>query len=546
MQIHPNQKIEIAHDILAREVYARIDATEKMRLKVAQFLRDHYDRYHNSKAKVLLDKKDLDYIRPYLSQVQLSPEQEAFINESRNEVRAKARRIWRRTLAAALMLTVAAIIAIFYWWQAAQAFKELIKTKEIFVDKLIVEAKRLIEEQKGGEALSILNNAKEVLPGYPALKEAFEDLADEGIENAGQWFENLRYDDALAVLNFTSTLQKGHPSLKKAYFEILYVYNETHQFDKVAKAWSQAPFGNDGPAFSNGESPLLQARENLRKIDPQLYLEMQAKYYPEMVLVPGGTFVMGCTEGRGLECKDYEKAHKVSLDSFWMARTETTVWQYFLYLQARGRERPKGTGGEPAAFISWFDAVDYANWVSKQMGAEEAIDKEGDAFQVDLHSSGYRLPTEAEWEYAARGGQASMPHLHQYAGGNSLDSVGWYYANSGLKAHPVKQKGPNELGLYDMSGNLWEWCWDWSHKNYYRNGQKNPAGWDSGAQRVLRGGSWAYSTEEARCFHRDKDRPKIGGQDYGFRLARGAGTEKTLSSLPTAVSSSTERPSYLR
>ena len=283
--------------------------------------------------------------------------------------------------------------------------------------------------------------------------------------------------------------------------------------------------GEAGLAFSFQTDTLLHIRESLREIDAALYGEMQARYYPDMVLAPGGTFKMGCKKRPGQNCPNYESVHTVSLDSFWIARTETTVWQYFLHTKAsKSKEQPRGAGNEPVAFASWFDAVEYANWVSKQLGKEEAIGQKGNVYQVNLRSPGYRLPTEAEWEYAAKGGRQHQGFV--YSGSDDLKSVGWYDGNSDLEAHPVAKKGPNELGLYDMSGNLWEWCWDWSDRAYYNNSpRKNPPGPDSGTLRVLRGGSWGYPQKEASCFHRDKDLPSGGGQDYGFRLARAAGIE---------------------
>lgn len=150
--------------------------------------------------------------------------------------------------------------------------------------------------------------------------------------------------------------------------------------------------------------------------------------------------------------------------------------------------------------ISWFGAFEYCAWLSKKTGKP------------------YRLPTEAEWEYAARGSEKSKGYL--YAGSDDLDKVGWYESNSGSKTHPVGQKQPNELGLYDMSGNVWEWCGDWYEEDYYgqSKGAKDPQGPSSSMSRVVRGGSWFDDPRYCRCSDRDDVRPEYRGVILGFRL----------------------------
>ncbi|MBK7407428.1 MAG: SUMF1/EgtB/PvdO family nonheme iron enzyme [Saprospirales bacterium] len=154
--------------------------------------------------------------------------------------------------------------------------------------------------------------------------------------------------------------------------------------------------------------------------------------------------------------------------------------------------------------VSWFGALAYANWLNeKNPGAN------------------YRLPTEAEWEYAARGGQKGLKNNFLYSGSDNLEEVGWYDLNSSNDTKPVGGKKPNELGLHDMSGNVWEWCADWWDGGYSFEAQTNPKGPNSGLYRVLRGGSWNVSfTGNCRVSLRDGDVPDDRGGNIGFRLAQ--------------------------
>ena len=219
-----------------------------------------------------------------------------------------------------------------------------------------------------------------------------------------------------------------------------------------------------------------------------------------------------------------EKPHPASVSTFLIAKHETTWWQYALFCQATGRqyERPGwGTDGDnPVVNVSWYDAVEYANWVNGQLGFEEAVKKDGGNYSVNLKSNGFRLPTEAEWEYAARGGIQKSPYT--YAGSDEVGVVAWYYENSESRTQPVGKKKPNALGIHDMSGNVWEWCWDWRDE-YLDNPPLDYKGPPSGSGRVLRGGSWGHSPDGARCSIRFDYFPFNRDSLYGFRLARTGG-----------------------
>ena len=221
-----------------------------------------------------------------------------------------------------------------------------------------------------------------------------------------------------------------------------------------------------------------------------------------MVFVKGGTFTMGCMDGRDSNCYDDEKpAHQVTLSSFYIAETEVTQKQWRAVMGSDPPElRFKGCDDCPVERVSWNDIQEFLQ-------------------KLNAMSKGvrYRLPTEAEWEYAARGGTRSSRYL--YAGSNNLGAVAWYDDNADGKTHPVKGLSPNELGLYDMSGNVWEWCADWDG-DYPSGPVNNPTGPDKGSNRVLRGGGWLSTAAGCRVANRNFLDPGSRSNNYGFRVAR--------------------------
>ena len=208
--------------------------------------------------------------------------------------------------------------------------------------------------------------------------------------------------------------------------------------------------------------------------------------------VEGGTFQMGSNDSEA--DSDEKPVHSITVSSFYMGETEVTqaLWKAVM-------------GGNPSRFKGDDLPVEQVSWNNCQ----EFIEKLN-----GLTGKDFRLPTEAEWEYAARGGKKS--NGYKYAGSNTVDNVAWYDGNSGSKTHPVKTKQPNELGLYDMSGNVFEWCQD-RYGSYSSGSQTDPKGPSSGSLRLLRGGSWGNFAGDCRVSFRGYSGP--GGRGYpGFRL----------------------------
>ncbi|HOD54935.1 MAG TPA: bifunctional serine/threonine-protein kinase/formylglycine-generating enzyme family protein, partial [Candidatus Cloacimonadota bacterium] len=175
------------------------------------------------------------------------------------------------------------------------------------------------------------------------------------------------------------------------------------------------------------------------------------------------------------------------------------------------------TDNHPVDSVSWFDAIRFCNLLSEKEGLDPVYLINDFEVNCNWQADGYRLPTEAEWEFAAKGGNQSKGYF--YSGSNKLDEVGWYDGNSGNQTHEVGTKKANELGIYDMSGNVWEWCWDW-YDRYSSSAETNPRGATSGSNRVNRGGSWDYGDGYCRVAYRDRINPGRSRYRLGFRLAR--------------------------
>jgi formylglycine-generating enzyme required for sulfatase activity len=234
------------------------------------------------------------------------------------------------------------------------------------------------------------------------------------------------------------------------------------------------------------------------------------------VWINGGTFTMGSPANEPNRDSDEGSQHQVTVSGFYMGKYEVTQAEY----QTVMGTNPSNFKGPslPVEQVSWFDAVEYCNKRSQKEGLSLAytISGTGNSRTVSLNRSanGYRLPTEAEWEYACRAG-TSTP----YSSGNSVDNAGWYSNNSGSTTHAVGGKQSNAWGLYDMHGNVWEWCWDWKG-DYPSGAQTDPMGVSSGTLRVNRGGGWFSNGQFLRSANRSSF--ALGTRYYyiGFRLAR--------------------------
>jgi len=269
---------------------------------------------------------------------------------------------------------------------------------------------------------------------------------------------------------------------------------------------------------------------------------------PGFVLVKAGQFTMGSPPTEISRYGD-ETQHLVKLSrGFLMAKYDVTVKEFREFVLSSGyvTQAEKGKGGsvmvngttavktdadwrnpyfqqsdsDPVVLVTWRDAVTYCNWRSAKEALKPAYSIKGPDVKWNRNSNGYRLPTEAEWEYAARGGADGSRNYKIFAGSDKVDEVAWYANNSEGRTHPVGQKKPNELGLYDMCGNAGQWCWDWLDA-YPEVPQTDPMGGARGPFHVIRGGWWimsaGWSRTAARANHVRENECK---SSLGFRLVR--------------------------
>jgi len=223
---------------------------------------------------------------------------------------------------------------------------------------------------------------------------------------------------------------------------------------------------------------------------------------PEMVRIPEGWFWMGCDTGRD----DERPAHRVWVDAFELAACQVTHAEYARFLAASHHPQPLHWDDpnfhhpeQPVVAPSWFDAVAYCAWLSRMTGR------------------GYRLPTEAEWERAARGGVEGKLYPWGDAPPESLPSYAQRWRTG---PEPVRSSAPNAYGLYNIGDNVHEWCADWYHPRYYASSpERNPQGPAEGSRRASRGGSWRHHIKVSRCAARSSIPPEFHYADYGFRVA---------------------------
>jgi len=390
--------------------------------------------------------------------------------------------------------------------------------------------------------------ALEALQNLNSLGQASEEIASLLIADAKSLVYELRHEEALEKLRAAVPLNKKVDEVAKGLMEMALFYNQARKrrlalgiADTVAvlKGNGKAR-GLIGRARSSDQAQGL-INEALSLVSSGWHQALMERYYPVMANVEGGSFCMGRSPKETGSC-DTSQYALVSLKDFQLAKTETTAWQFYLFSVAKDWEmEPPSWGWEgdnPVVNVNWYDAVAYANWASGSLGLEpyyvidslrqdtnnlNASDEIEWVVTPKPGANGFRLPTEAEWEYAARGGVQQDTFI--YSGSDSLSLVAWHWGNSDeeygvYRTHTAAKKKANGLGLFDMSGNVWEWCWDW-YGDIEPGILSDPHGPDSGSGRPLRGGSWVnYIGRVYEVAYRSRYVPYGRDYDYGFRLSQ--------------------------
>jgi sulfatase modifying factor 1 len=238
-----------------------------------------------------------------------------------------------------------------------------------------------------------------------------------------------------------------------------------------------------------------------------------------LVRIPGGTFMRGSPRG----ARDERPIRSVTLDPFYIRACEVSCAEYWEF-DASHRMRTRGGASHPADNLNWWDGAQFCNWLSRKEGLRPFYDEQGlkaraETLAVDWSADGYRLPTEAEWEFACRAGTETAYYWGDTPDGRYM----WYSANAEGSTHPTGTRLPNSFGLWDMSGNVAEWCNDWYNASYYGSSKElAPRGPVVGSHRVIRGGSWSFHARGCRSAERFFLRPRDKFEDLGFRPVRPA------------------------
>ncbi|MBL7817564.1 MAG: SUMF1/EgtB/PvdO family nonheme iron enzyme [Saprospiraceae bacterium] len=387
--------------------------------------------------------------------------------------------------------------------------KERLAQEQIEKEKQLAEAKaqaakdRRSKQIAYGLSIAALFGLAIAVWQFLAAREANRNVVYMLVREADKSILSLDYDAALEKCQTALGLGVANDSINQRLQEIAYFYTETDTFKAALNTLNLMNI------YADTNRTALRAA--IQKMSPSYFDSLEHRYYPQMISVEGGKFKMDST-------------YQVEVSSFKIAKTETTVWQYFVYLKSK-RQKPYNTpawqysGDNPMIYVSWDDAIEYNNWLSERMQMRKiyTVDTSKNAVLIDYNAKGYRLPTEAEWEFAARGGNLSKGF--EFSGDSVLTNVAWFNDNSNSRTHSVATKKINELGLFDMSGNVWEWCNDW-YAAYDISQKENPRGAGKGSSRVVRGGSWVINDDYCRVSVRYLVSAVSHDSYIGFRCVR--------------------------
>lgn len=383
--------------------------------------------------------------------------------------------------------------------KAAKAYPNANNTE---ADALIYKIFEKIEAQKV-EAEKQRNRAEIALK---ELQKTSKQVVQLLLNQIDQNILKLEFDSAFTKCETALSLKVNRKEVEKRVLEIAYVYTESDTFDAAIKLLNLL--------YIKTEPNRTFLRKKIAQIGSLEYFNfLEERYYPKMITVGKGEFDMGRDEDKdATEKADYTPIHRVRIDSFQLAETETTYWQYFIFTKSTNTTINAPSwgflGDNPAVKMKHSEAVAYTRWLSIRFGRK------------------YRLPTEAEWEFAAQGGNTTSTNVN-YAGSNNIDSVAWFNQNASDRTHSIKLKKPNDLKIFDITGNVYEFCSDWYDNDitYYAFCKQNsltinPKGPDTGNFVVTRGG--AFNMDKQRCciYRRESTQLLARDENTGFRCVK--------------------------
>jgi len=372
-----------------------------------------------------------------------------------------------------------------------------------------------------------INNTEEALQSLISESESSLKKINRLTEEGKSLYENQEYENAEELFRKALELDPESSWLNQTIASISVKIKEREvkkRKEESKQLLSQAAEKYNNEYYKSAETLLRQAHDinpNSQKVKQMLatvqgIMEREKRMASNLtshglIFVEGGTFKMGSNNVED----DEQPEHQVNVSSFYISKYAINQIEY---KEIIGKNPSSFKGNRnPVERASWYDAIRYCNRRSELEGKTPCYKINGDDVLCNFNVNGYRLPTEAEWEYAAYGGIKSQNY--EFSGSNNEGDVAWYKSNSGGKTQPSGLKASNELGLYDMSGNVWEWCWDWYSNKYYASSPSiNPRGPSFGECRVLRGGSWHNLVKSLKIAKRGQGIQSNTYDDTGFRV----------------------------
>jgi hypothetical protein len=391
----------------------------------------------------------------------------------------------------------------------AELARDTAEIMRILADSLLKKAematkeaeKNLIEAKKQTEIADKAKLEIEIsLKKYQAVSDKIVNLYVDEVNAA---ILEMNYRKAEEKLFEAAEFSHATPAFRRAVAEVAFWWNETKQTPFATRLLSKTHQGSVVSEYG-------KVKQFLKDYEPSWSDTLQNRYFGEMINVEGRVFI-------------FHKSVKAEVSSFSIAQTETTFWQYGLYCTAIGKsildysEMAWGyKGNEPIIKVSWYEALKYTNWLSEHFGLVPVYEiAPNNTVNIKNMADGFRLPTETEWEYAAKGG---INHQYtKYAGSNFLTDVS---CDTSKRTYAVALKKANALGIYDFTGNVWEWCSDW-YGSYPKKPKKDYGGVKPHKRIIVRGGAWNNEVKLiTRSAYRIKSTPEAQRNDIGFRVAK--------------------------